>query len=151
MLDSNFENIPGELKERQQWFGWKWGQDDKGKPTKVPIDAKNGRNGKHNDSKTLATFEKAKRYHESGSELAGIGFCFFKDDPYVGIDLDNCRNTETGEIEPRAQAFINMCATYSEVSPSDTGVKMWLKGEMQGERGIKRIYKTGAVEIYAQF
>ena len=140
MSNSNFENIPGELKERQQWFGWKWGQDNKGKPTKVPIDAKNGRNGKHNDPKTLATFEEAKRYHESGSESAGIGFCFLKDDPYVGIDLDNCRNPETGKIERWAQELIDMCNTYSEVSPSNTGVKMWLKGKMPCENFPARLW-----------
>src|SRR5690349_8166630 len=38
--------------------------------------------------------------------------------PIVGIDLDGCRNPETGEIEPWALEIIRAFASYAEVSPS---------------------------------
>src|SRR3954447_11480655 len=45
--------------------------------------------------------------------------------PIVGIDLDGCRNPETGEIEPWALEIIRAFASYAEVSPSGTGVKIY--------------------------
>lgn len=40
----------------------------------------------------------------------------------VGIDLDNCRRD--GTLTPWAQEIVNRLATYTEVSPSGTGVKL---------------------------
>lgn len=31
---------------------------------------------------------------------AGIGYVFAKDDLFVGVDLDNCRDPETGVLKP---------------------------------------------------
>src|SRR4051794_17109667 len=45
--------------------------------------------------------------------------------PIVGIDLDGCRDPTTGEIEPWALEIIRAFASYAEVSPSGTGVKIY--------------------------
>jgi hypothetical protein len=45
-------------------------------------------------------------------------------EPIVGIDLDSCRNPETGEIDAWAHEIINAFSSYAEVSPSGTGVKI---------------------------
>ena len=42
-----------------------------------------------------------------------------------GLDLDTCRDKTTGEIEPWAQAAIDRFDTYTEVSPSAAGVKLF--------------------------
>jgi putative DNA primase/helicase len=62
--------------------------------------------------------------------VAGVGFVFTKDDPYAGIDLDHCRNPETGEIAPWAQAIVDYLSSYTEVSPSGTGVKIFVRGAL---------------------
>src|SRR4051812_7527241 len=45
--------------------------------------------------------------------------------PIVGVDLDGCRDPTTGEIEPWALEIIRAFASYAEVSPSGTGVKLY--------------------------
>lgn len=44
-----------------------------------------------------------------------------------GIDLDTCRNPDTGELAPWALTIIDRFATYTEVSPSGTGVKLFFQ------------------------
>jgi replicative DNA helicase len=70
----------------------------------------------------------------------GIGYVFSADDPYCGIDLDGCRNPDTGHVESWAQTWIDRFATYTEVSPSGTGVKLWCRGKNpRGEGGNVKI------------
>src|SRR5690349_6507311 len=45
--------------------------------------------------------------------------------PIVGVDLDGCRDPTTGEIEPWALEIIRDLGSYAEVSPSQTGVKVY--------------------------
>ena len=38
----------------------------------------------------------------------------------IGCDFDNCRNPETGELDPQASAALALCpSAYSEISPSE--------------------------------
>ena len=145
----NYNNIPTELKALPQWVWWLGEPKSDGKLNKKPMNAKTGNGASHSDPETWSSFDVAKAYHDSHSESAGIGFVFSAGDPYVGVDLDNCRNSETGEIEPWASEFIELAKTYCEVSPSGTGVKMILKGVMPSNKGRKKAYKTGAVEMYS--
>ena len=43
----------------------------------------------------------------------------------AGVDLDTCRDAETGDIAPWAQEIIDRFMTYTEVSPSGTGAKLF--------------------------
>ena len=43
----------------------------------------------------------------------------------VGVDLDGCRDPETGAIKPWAQEVIADFASYTEISPSGTGAKIY--------------------------
>ena len=57
-----------------------------------------------------------------------------ENDPYVGIDWDDCRDPETGEIEDLI--ISNLLASfdsYTEVSPSGTGLKTLIKGRLPGK------------------
>ncbi len=122
------DNIPQDLKQVAQWIGWKWvPKDKKDGYTKPPFDL----SGRHKVSKTDPQnhheFEQALAAYDAG-RLDGIGFCFMDDDPFAGIDLDDCRDPETGEIMEDAMAIINIADSYTEVSPSGRGVKIFLKG-----------------------
>jgi hypothetical protein len=57
-----------------------------------------------------------------------LGFVFHETDPYSGIDLDGCRDKESGAIESWAQRIIDQAASYTEISPSETGVKIFGRG-----------------------
>lgn len=118
------ENVPPCLRERPQWVCWKYVERD-GKRTKVPINARFGWNASATDPQTWTTFEVALAAYERSEQLAGVGFVFTKDDPFAGLDLDNCLNA-AGELT-WGQDIIDELATYTEVSPSGRGVKLFLR------------------------
>jgi hypothetical protein len=61
----------------------------------------------------------------------------------VGIDLDKCRDPETGVIESSALDIIQELDTFTELSPSRTGIHLWAKGSLpQGGR------RKGKFEVY---
>ena len=57
-----------------------------------------------------------------GGAGGGMGFAFLPDDGLIGIDLDKVIDLATGEISERARNIIKECASYTEYSPSKTGV-----------------------------
>ena len=63
-----------------------------------------------------------------------IGFVFTEDDPYCGIDLDDCIDPETGKMSKEARLIVGRFASYTEVSPSGTGVKIFVKARVPGPR-----------------
>ncbi|MEZ6097855.1 MAG: hypothetical protein R3E01_02680 [Pirellulaceae bacterium] len=111
------QNIPSELTERRQWVIWRY---DDG--SKVPYEP-GGRRAKSNDVATWTTYENAVEAYEQGG-WAGIGYMFAADDPYCGIDLDGCRDPDTGKTEDWAKLIIRDAGSYTEVSPSGTGWKI---------------------------
>jgi primase-polymerase (primpol)-like protein len=123
------ENIPEELTRLDQWVNWFWKLDGD-KYTKPLIDPKTLKGGSHSDPSTWGTFEQALNKLNNHKWLAGIGFAFSENDPYAGIDLDDCRNTETGEITPFALSIIHKLNSYTEISPSQRGVKIIVKGRL---------------------
>jgi putative DNA primase/helicase len=140
------ENIPNQLTERPQWVCWRLETRD-GKPTKVPYTPGTERRASSTELMTWATFEEALAAYEAGEPpYDGIGFVFCSADPFVGIDLDGCRNPQTGEIEPWAQKIVDTFASegYVEASPSGTGVHIIVKGTQK--EGARR----GRVEMYGQ-
>ena len=106
--------VPSALRSLDQWI--RWGYDERGR--KIPYQV-NGRKAKSNDPSTWSSFAVA---HAAGEQL---GFCFAENGGLFGLDLDGCRDPATGQIAEWAQAVINELASYSEVSPSGTGVKVY--------------------------
>jgi putative DNA primase/helicase len=142
-MEIQIENIPQEMKELPQWVNWKWEKRD-GKPTKPLYASKTGKRASHSDPLTWGPFEKAvSAYEVSDSCFDGIGFVFSPDDPFCGIDLDECRDPVSGEVTPWAARIVKDFDSYTEVSPSETGLKIFIKGRLSGG-GIK----TKHVEVY---
>ena len=141
--------IPAELKLCDQWVVWRL-ESRNGVATKVPYDASTGRRAKSNDPATWTSFKHAlKTFRRSGGRYDGIAFVFSKDDPFCGVDLDDCRDPATGTVKEWARKILTDLGSYAEVSPSGTGIKVYCKGSLPCERtGTRRPYKTGAVEMY---
>lgn len=155
ILAPRFDSFPAALRERRQWVLWRAERREGDKPTKVPYQP-NGRKASVTDPNTWFTFSEIRRAFDRGG-FDGVGFMFTVNDPFVGIDLDGCRDPETGEIAEWACDVIDRCyGTYAEISPSGSGVKLFGLGELpdgkgfnhklpdQGERGGK----GAAVEVY---
>jgi len=145
-IEAIVANTPDCLKQRPQWVCWKYVERD-GKPTKCPVNARSGELADSTAPDTWASFEQAIAAAQSNDHLAGVGYVFAADDPYCGIDLDKCIDPTTGEIKPWGQRIISDVASYTEVSPSGTGVKIFIMAEKPGER-CRRRYEDGEVEMY---
>lgn len=140
------EAIPGELLARPQWVAWEWKWVG-GRFTKVPRNPVTGRHASANDPATWATFDAAFAFAQC-QRLPGVGFVVTEDDPYIGIDLDKCRNPDSGAIAPWAAAIINRFNTYTEITPSGCGVRLWITTRdgvlPSGAHGRRK----GPIEIY---
>jgi hypothetical protein len=136
-------NVPPDMRAARQWVVWKL-QRRNGKPTKVPYDPKTGRCAESNNSSTWATFEQALRAYLSGG-YSGVGFVFASG--WCGIDIDKCRNPVTGQIEPWALDIVAQVASYTEISPSLTGLHIFARGKLPST-GLNRAVNGHKVEIY---
>ena len=136
----NLDCLPEEMRQRPQWVVWKLEERD-GKPTKVPYIAGGSGKASSTDSLTWRSFEEAVQALETG-RYNGIGFVFSSGDPFAGIDLDDCRNPETGELEEWAVKIVEDFGGYAEVSQSGTGVHIIVKGKAPNK-------KRGKVEAYS--
>ena len=135
----NVDPVPAELKAIPQWCGFKWQWNgDKDKWDKPPFSIRTGRKCNSEQLAELSGFSKAVAAHRAG-RFDGIGFRFRPDDPFAGVDLDGCRDPQTGAIAPWAQRWIDKFATYTEVSPSGKGVKMFCRGKVSGKGKNRRL------------
>lgn len=141
-LPVNVDGIAPELIPIRQWVGWSYVyREGKSKPwTKPPHSTINGGFADSMDPDTWGSFDD---YRQRATEFDGPGFVFTRDDDYCGIDLDNCRNPATGAIDDWAQRIIDRFPTYTEISPSGTGVKIFIKGALPDGRRRK-----GNIELY---
>lgn len=150
------ENIPSELLARDQFVLWKAiPNPSKGKPDKVPYDPKQRScKAKSNDPSTWASAKLTIRAYERDPRgWAGLGYQMGKngtpsDIPglwLIGIDLDNCRNPETGELDERAQRIVTEFDTYTEISPSGRGLRLFVWGKRLPAHGRK---SGDGVEMY---
>lgn len=143
-VSKQYNSIPDELTEQPNWVVFRLEWDDKReKYTKRPYDAKTGFLAKSNDSSTWSEFDLAL---EQSSQYDGVGYMF--DGHYYGVDLDNVESEimryMQGDIEENIVSdFIDVLCSYSEISPSGTGVHIICKGQLpEGGR------RKGDVEMY---
>ena len=134
--------IPAVLQETAQWVCWRV-EDRDGHPTKVPLDPVTGQYASVAEPVTWHALETALAQYHRDADVDGIGFVFTADDPYVGVDLDDCRDPETGAVEDWAAEIIQRLASYTEVSPSGTGVHIITRGTAPA-KGNRR----GNLEMY---
>src|ERR1017187_5220414 len=135
-------NVPDELKTVPNWVCYSMeNRAGQSKPTKVPYNPTTGDHAKANDPSTWNDYETCVDAVERG-EFDGIGFEFSP--PYVGVDLDRCRDVKTGEIEEWASNVIGHLDSYTEASPSGTGVHIIVKGTLPPGRR-----RTGPIEMYS--
>lgn len=103
-----------------------------GKPKKIPIDPHTGRRASSTDPASWGTYQEAAAYaRRTGS---GIGFMLTPNDPYTLIDVDSCRDPDTGELTADARLLVDRLQTYTEVSTSGTGLHLIARARKPGPR-----------------
>jgi putative DNA primase/helicase len=135
------ENIPDELQSKPQWVCWQYLEDDRGKFTKVPFEPSGDLPASSTDPLTWGDFAEAVRTYLLGDcGMDGIGFVL-SGDGIVGVDLDHC--VRDRKVLPWALKIIFELESYSEFSPSGSGIRIFLKGKLPpGGR------KRGSIEMY---
>jgi hypothetical protein len=147
-VEHSYNAVPRELRDRAQWVTFRLipKPADPNKYDKVPHNPRTGATASVDDAATWGTFDEAlagiPRWKHDG-----IGFVFTKNDDFAGLDLDKCRDTDTGEIAPWANSFIVSMGSYAEQSVSGTGVHVLARGSVPSA-GHRRRYESGEVEMY---
>jgi primase-polymerase (primpol)-like protein len=139
--------VPDDLAELDQWVLWRYEEFEReGKPRKIPYTVR-GRRASTTDPQDWASFELALRALQANPHrYAGLGFVFSAQDPFTGIDLDDCLE-ESGNPKRWAQSVLERFAdTYAEISPSGRGVKIWSKATL-GRAEVLRLLE-GSIELY---
>lgn len=151
---TDFEHAPGTISSAQQqhlaqlgawvssWYVWDPAIGNKTGTSmgKVPINPTTKRNGDVSDPTTAGTFDQALKAIPKGG---GIGVLMTNATPgFVALDFDHViedgRFTELGQ-----KVFDQFKTTYIEMSPSGTGLRVFVLGEVSTTR-----QRRNGVELY---
>ena len=131
-LAVKFNEIPLDLKSIPRFCLWKYtlvGDGENQHWSKLPVQP-TGKAAKSTDPATWTDFFTAQKAYENGN-FDGIGFVFTGDDDLIGIDIDDCRDPETGGLNELAQKILDNVKGYCEVSPSQTGIKIFTRANIK--------------------
>src|SRR5215207_8790613 len=99
------------------------------------------------DPNTWRSYEDAYiAWLENEWSFAGVGRVIQTEEDLVGVDLDKCLDPESGELTPWATQVIERLDSYDEVSPSGTGVKVWVRAPSTTRAHVKpglEVYPRG--------
>ena len=104
------DKFPLGLKKLPRWVPYKLVEKD-GRVLPIPFQL-NGKPASSSDPQTWTTFEKATSALPKGYNGLQIAI----EPPFVGIDLDHCRDANTGAIEDWAKAALAQLNSYTEFS-----------------------------------
>lgn len=129
--------LPADLTGLDRWVAHR---------SKVPVDCHTGIAGNVTDSATWVSYEEARAFTAAHPET-GLGFVL-NGDGIVGIDIDHC--LVDGKVaEPQVQAILNRVKSYSEISPSGSGLHIYVRGQWpEGARNKIKLDDGIAVEVY---
>jgi putative DNA primase/helicase len=142
------EHIPPRLKTLRtdivggQWVCWRamW-EATRRKWTKPPIKATDGNAASHSNPQTWGTYEQALATYHAGY-ANGIGVVLHKNG-IVGIDLDHCVDPTTGVIGRWASTVVQQLNSYTEITVSGTGLRVFVEGRLPGKG-----HKKTSIELY---
>jgi len=147
LVSIDLASIPAVLKDRHQWILW-CGADRVNKKTgevtglnKIPWTLDPDQEASSTNPATWTTFQRCvdalasvleewQLHNPTAYRGGGIGFVFTPQDPFCGVDLDHCRDTATGEIDPWAQDIVDQLQSYTQVSVSETGLHILIEGQL---------------------
>lgn len=146
LLPFNPDGIPQLLRNIPQWAPWEavWNV-KRGKYDKIPYSP-------HSPEYRLSTAKPDRwgnfdvalaAYNANPNKFAGLGLCVTGVKDLVGVDLDNC--IKDGQMAPWAQQVITDMGSYTEVSPSGVGGRIFVTGEQPEDWTNHDI----GIEVYA--
>ena len=146
---NKYENIPQELRDLKQWGLYKTELqtgNSKHQYSKIPHNAIDGGAGKSNDPTTWTNFDTAIK---TLKEFNMDGLAFYFANGYMGIDVDNVPGdldeyfANAANSENIVFNMLNRTKSYAELSMSQLGIHIIVKGKIPGDRRRK-----GNIEMY---
>jgi putative DNA primase/helicase len=131
LVQEHWDNIPPELACLTRWVVWRG--------DKVPRIPGVYRPASTTDPATWRTFSQALASVRC-KQADGIGFVF-TDTPFAGVDLDHC--LRQGKLTPQAAHIVAQLLSYTEISPSGSGLHVIVRGRLPPAGRRK-----GNVEMY---
>lgn len=138
--------IPETLKAQKRWAPWRAVLNEKKqKFDKIPHNPNRPEFGiSTTKPEKWGTYEAAfKAYQANPKMFAGVGYVMTNPHGVVGIDLDKC--VAGGKVAPWAQEIVDALNSYTEISPSGTGLRILTQGEIAEDWNNHDI----GVEVYA--
>jgi primase-polymerase (primpol)-like protein len=136
------------LKLQKRWVLWRLEpRPGEKKDTKVPYQV-NGYRADSTDPSTWVTYAEAAQH---AHRFSGIGCVTGNVDGVhlCGVDIDECCDAQTGKFTPESKEIVIGLDSYSEYSPSGTGVHILMLGTLHGRKGMKLPFPGAkAVELY---
>ena len=121
------ETIPQEARERGLWCLWKYETVGE-RRTKVPYSPLGGKANSANRA-TFTSFDKAAAAYQKGG-YDGLGMGIFNG--FCAVDIDHCIDNDApggSKLSGMAQDLIDTMDSYTEVSPSGTGIRILFKAK----------------------
>lgn len=119
MSEESNQNIPSAMRSERRWIVWRY-EVVKGKKTKVPYQP----GGAKASSTRAAEWTDFDSVSAGNGHFDGIGFVL--GDGWMGVDLDEC--IVDGVPCEEAAGIISELNSYTEISPSGLGVKIFMRG-----------------------
>lgn len=138
--DDNISNIPAELRNQANWVQYDLVPDPKRpdkKPSKRPC-VKYARTEHKRNRRTLD-------HLLTRRPTSGFQIVVEKEEGFVFVDIDKCRDPETGELTALAQDVVEQLNTYCEISPSGTGLRLVCRGTLADDFHVE----GHPIEIYS--
>jgi hypothetical protein len=118
-------SIPEEIRAIRRWICWKWfrkaGSD---RWTKKPLRI-DGTPASFTNSADWSRFDECIQGYQTLPDIDGIGFVLGQG--YYGFDIDCC--LFEGRIDRKVDEFLAANPSYTEISPTGTGLKTIFKGD----------------------
>ena len=157
VLVPRFADMPADLPNGDRFVVWQY-RSREGAFTKVPINPRTGGLASVANPRTWATFAEAMLAYDHSllpDEVAppriasghydGIGVVL-TGDGLVGVDLDHCASSERRCFtEHWAADIVKVLDSYTELSPSGSGVRVLVRGELtlpRQRRDRIEVYRT---------
>lgn len=135
------------MRDARRWICWRAvpDQHDQTRINKVPIDPctdrpfESGSNWQTNPAR-WASFDEA----SAGDRPVG----FVLGDGWIGLDFDDC--IVAGKLAPWAARIVRTLGTYAEISPSGTGIKVFMQGTLPADAKTSQKCDAWAWELYGR-
>lgn len=131
--------VPDDLAELDCWGVWRM------ESTKIPYRV-DGRRASSTNADDWTDIDRARDALRTGN-YSGLAFAFFAQHGVAGIDLDDCLDADGG-LKPWAHRIVERFSdTYTEISPSSGGLKIWARGSIPTNLA-KVPVGDGGIELY---